>query len=88
MLIEHGVEIDSLNSGHESPLHVASGHGNKEMLELLLSHGANMERRDREGRTPLLTAASSGHSGVMKHLLTAGAVARYILSSHLTMLIT
>ena len=50
VLIEHGVEIDCLNSAHESPLHVASGHGNKEMLELLLSHGAGMERRDREGR--------------------------------------
>ena len=50
VLIEHGVGIDCLNSAHESPLHVASGHGNKEMLELLLSHGAGMERRDREGR--------------------------------------
>ena len=72
-MIEHGVEIDSLNAAHESPLHVASGHGNKELLELLLSHGAGLERRDREGRTPLLTAASAGHSGVMKHLVTAGA---------------
>ena len=52
-LLQCGAKIDAASPGGTTPLIMAAGYGNREMVRLLLEHGASADSRDREGRVAL-----------------------------------
>uniref|UniRef100_A0ACD5TDH6 Uncharacterized protein n=1 Tax=Avena sativa TaxID=4498 RepID=A0ACD5TDH6_AVESA len=67
-LLDHGANQDKANHDGFSPLHVAVGSGDCEMVELLLAKGAYVDPIASCG-TPLHFAATQGQGGTMKILL-------------------
>jgi cytohesin len=58
-LLDHGAEINAKETYNGlTPLHVATGVGNKEVVDLLLARGADIEARDYAKATPLHWAAA------------------------------
>jgi ankyrin repeat protein len=57
----------------QTPLIVASQHGCKAIVELLLKAGSNIKHKNQQGETALLSAAQEGHVEVVKVLIAAGA---------------
>jgi ankyrin repeat protein len=53
LLLGHGVDINVLDNGHATPLHLASSCGLLEISQVLLDHGANANTEDVHGQTPL-----------------------------------
>mmetsp|Transcript_25912 Transcript_25912/g.45686 ORF Transcript_25912/g.45686 Transcript_25912/m.45686 type:complete len:878 (-) Transcript_25912:91-2724(-) len=72
-LVELGanVNVTTKYSG-KTALHIASLHGQIDLVSLLLSRGANIEASD-DGKTPLAMACITGKLGVMNLLLDKGA---------------
>ena len=64
------VDINSINSAHETPMHIACAYGHREIVHLLRSHGADMYRRDCYNNTPIHRAVSSGHGSIANSLIT------------------
>eukprot|EP00928_Gymnodinium_smaydae_P064795 TRINITY_DN48057_c0_g1_i1.p1 TRINITY_DN48057_c0_g1~~TRINITY_DN48057_c0_g1_i1.p1 ORF type:complete len:404 (+),score=83.10 TRINITY_DN48057_c0_g1_i1:64-1212(+) len=61
-LLEEGVSVNARGAnGGWTPLHVAAGQGNSEIVEMLLAHDADAGARDGDQRTPLAWAEFSGH---------------------------
>ena len=56
-----------------TPLLIAAGEGETEMIQLLIGKGAHVDIGNRDGRTPLMEAAFYGHHEAIKVLLAAGA---------------
>jgi ankyrin repeat protein len=54
-------------------INLASYHGRREIIQLLIEHGATVNGRDQNGSTALMWAAQQGHFEVIKILLAAGA---------------
>ena len=52
-LLDAGADVDRADPGTMTPLMMAAGYGNREMVALLLKHGANPRVTDREGATAL-----------------------------------
>jgi hypothetical protein len=74
LIVEHSQDVDALGfDKKETPLHVASRHGNVEIAQLLLEHGANVKAQDDDECTPLLLASQCGHVEVALILLDHGA---------------
>ena len=67
-LLDHGADIN-LVSGGDTPLNAATAHGNKAMVELLLSRGAEVNARVTTGGTVLHTAVENGFQAVAETLL-------------------
>ncbi|KAJ3112979.1 hypothetical protein HDU96_003940 [Phlyctochytrium bullatum] len=69
------VDINSLNSNLQTPLHIAAGAGHENFVELLVDHGANPNIRDDAGDTPLHILVRNVNNPVcaIKKLLSAGA---------------
>jgi len=61
--------VFSKDNYHRTPLHVAAGAGNKEVVALLLTNKAEVDAKDTTLRTPLLNAAENGHGDVVDLLL-------------------
>lgn len=84
-LIETDISLIHACDRHgATPLHIAAGEANEEMLEWLLAHGANVNKRDREEYTPLDRAALAADPrndmaqwlpAIARRLLDAGAEA-------------
>jgi ankyrin repeat protein len=72
LLVAKGADVNATVEGGYTPLHVASGLGNAEMVSFLLAHGADANAKDRRG-TPLSAAVVQGHLEVVKLLLAHGA---------------
>lgn len=73
-LIQHGAEIDSLNSDNNTPLVLASNSNKKvPILKYLLKKGANANAHGRNGTTPLLESAASKNLTGLKLLIDSGA---------------
>lgn len=51
-----------------TPLIVAAGDGNLEILRALLAEGADLFAEDKGGRTAYLTAAAEGHLSILQEL--------------------
>ncbi|MEE6485606.1 hypothetical protein FKM82_014347 [Ascaphus truei] len=54
---------------HSTPLHLAAGYNNLEVVEYLLQHGADVNAQDKGGLIPLHNAASYGHVDVAALLI-------------------
>ncbi|XP_048558689.1 ankyrin-1-like isoform X2 [Triticum urartu] len=67
-LLDHGANPDKSGPGNRTPLHMAVGQGNCEIVKVLLSKGADVNCYSDSG-TPLHIAAVFGLDGAMKILL-------------------
>src|SRR2546421_5314690 len=65
--------LNASDTDGNTPLHVAAGYGQKEMVALLLSHGANVNARRNNGATPLHIAAHHGNAEIIELLAAHGA---------------
>ena len=73
LLLRTGAELTARADQGFTALHIASGRGRVQVVDLLLSAGADLEVRDSHGYTPLLTAAQRGQVEALQRLLAAGA---------------
>lgn len=60
-VIEHGCDIDILDSYKHTPLHLAALEGHTKVCEMLISAGCNTKVVDNQDRTPMHWAAFGGH---------------------------
>ncbi|KAK9106580.1 hypothetical protein Syun_022591 [Stephania yunnanensis] len=70
-LLSNGVDPNSRDYDHRTPLHVAAAEGLYLMAKLLLEAGASVFLKDRWGRTPLDEARSSGNNKLTELLEVA-----------------
>ena len=56
LMLEHGLDVNSLNAGDETPLWWAAKNGNLDVAKLLLANGAFVDVQEKRGRTPLMAA--------------------------------
>lgn len=66
-------DINTVNSSHETLLHVAAENGHLPIVELLIRKGARLDLQDNKGHTALHGAASRGHTEIVRALIQAGA---------------
>lgn len=72
LLLEKGVNVNSLDSGGYTPLYKAAMHGNVEIVNLLIKHNANINQKS-NGWTALHIAAKRGFTETVRLLLKRGA---------------
>lgn len=72
-LVNRGMDVNSVDPGGNSLLHVASRNGNDALIAALLKQKANPNARNRVGDTPLALAAYSGNMAAVDALLAGGA---------------
>ncbi|HEU5230302.1 MAG TPA: ankyrin repeat domain-containing protein [Ktedonobacteraceae bacterium] len=68
LLVEHGSDINTLDSYHWTPLHHAAYSGNMATVELLLAKGAKLDVRDNKGQIPFDIARERNHHDVAARL--------------------
>ena len=73
ILIEHGANVEAMDSDQLTPLHLAAKFGLSTVTSILTSHGANTTDVKKNRRTPLYLAAKSGHTDVVSVLVKQGA---------------
>ena len=72
-LLAQGIDPNKRNERQETPLHLASIHGLRNIAHLLLANKTtDPSTKDFAGKTPLYCAAASGHFAIVKELVTAG----------------
>jgi len=60
-LVKNGEKLcHAVDEAGETPLHIASGHGNLEAVKILLDHGASADAQNLELETPMHLAAQKG----------------------------
>lgn len=62
-----------VNKHGETPLHLASGAGNIDIVSTLCTYKAVLDAMDKRGDTPLYWAARHGHMEAVQHLCSKGA---------------
>ena len=73
-LIAKGADINELGANGYTPLHVAVGKGNVEMVRFLVGQkGANVSAQDEQGNTPLYYAVKNKNLELVRILLQHGA---------------
>ena len=72
-LLDRGSDIEELNNGEETALHVASRTGNPEAVLALIDNGADIEAVDNYDYTPLHLASFYGHNEAVLALIDNGA---------------
>lgn len=60
MLIEAGADVNVVQHGGFTPLHLACQHGNIDLIIILLEQGASVEARNQNGETPSDLALQKG----------------------------
>ena len=75
LVLDHGgVDVNG-NAPNHSPLLIAAGQGNEEIVDLLLScETIEPDVKDSRGGTPLIYAAEAGHTRIVELLLDHGGV--------------
>ncbi len=73
LLVEHGAEVDQLDSRSKTALIHAAQHGHTEVVSLLIQAGAGVNLASQNGRTALIQASQNGHTNAVKVLLRSGA---------------
>lgn len=71
-VIGMGVDVNYSVDGWTA-LHSAAGHGNLDMVSLLVAHGAVVNAQNFRGETPLFAATYGKHKKVVEFLLKHGA---------------
>ena len=71
-LLAEGADVNVKLKNKGTPLLIACGKGNKEIIELLLARGAETDVKDNYGRTPLHLLALSGNTDIIKLLIAKG----------------
>lgn len=72
IVVGMGVDVNYGVAGWTA-LHSAAGHGNMDMINLLISHGANVNAQNAVGETPLHGAAYGKHKKAFELLVKHGA---------------
>jgi ankyrin repeat protein len=73
VLIAQGVDIESRNGYHNTPLYEATYNNQVDIVKLLLERGANLSAECHESREPLLIATIQNHISIAELLLAKGA---------------
>ncbi len=73
LLLDAGADPNVTQAGGWTPLHQASAHGRKELVELFLSHGAAVDAKSDDNRTAAEMAEAKGHKEIQALLEQAGA---------------
>lgn len=80
--LSNGIDPNSKDYDHRTPLHVAASEGHYIMVKMLLEAGASVFFKDRWGRTPLDEGRVSGNKKLIKLLEEAKSVQLSEFSSH------
>ncbi|GMY24802.1 potassium channel SKOR-like isoform X2 [Fagus crenata] len=70
-ILSHGIDPNSRDYDHRTPLHVAASEGLYVMAQLLLEAGASVFSKDRWGNTPLDEGRMCGNKNLVKLLENA-----------------
>lgn len=77
LLLKKGADVDEENSHifatGETPLFMAAGEDNEELIKFLIKNGANVNTKSKEGKTPLSIAVEEGHTKIIELLKSNGA---------------
>lgn len=68
-----GLDLNDLDCGAQTPLHIAAHEGMMSVVESLVQLGANIDIRASNGTTPLYVAARKGHADIIRYLHKKGA---------------
>jgi ankyrin repeat protein len=68
-LVYRGADVNRKDNFNDTPLHLAAKHGNRQVVELLLSHRANAGAMNLSHRTARQVAQDMGHSEIEELLL-------------------
>jgi ankyrin repeat protein len=73
-MVENGAKINVRRAYGYTPLMIAAGRGDLEIVKILVNHGAHLNPRDRDDRkTALVMAYTNGHYDVADYLINQGA---------------
>ena len=70
VIIHQDIDINSINSDYETPLHLACVLGHKYIARVIISSGGNMYKRDMYNNAPIHRALSQGHIDIVDSLIT------------------
>jgi ankyrin repeat protein len=68
LLLDAGASVDACQQGGFTALHAAAGHGNDQLVELLLAHGADASRPADKGELAADLARAAGHAALANRL--------------------
>jgi ankyrin repeat protein len=71
--LDHGLQVDVLDSDRNTLLMLAAYHGQEETVAMLLERGANPDIRNVRDQSPIAGALFKGEDAVVVKLLAAGA---------------
>lgn len=69
ILDKHSIDVNCLNSDHETPLHLSCALGYIDIVRFLMSCGANMYIRDSFNNAPIHRAVAKGHNSIVEFLI-------------------
>ena len=70
IIVKQVIDVNAINSNHETPLHVACVLGYKLIARIVVSNGGDLYKRDCYNNTPIHRAVSKGHADVVDSLIT------------------
>ena len=70
-LMAKGVDINLVNAGKETPLHLAALYGKSEVCDKLIQNGANIYAKNNTGMFAITYAASRGYIAIVQKILSA-----------------
>lgn len=69
VLLKAGADVDAIDDGRESALHLACVGGHVHVVETLIEYGATMDILDAHGRSPAHVAVASGYVSILDFFL-------------------
>ncbi|KAI0097525.1 ankyrin repeat-containing domain protein [Nemania sp. FL0031] len=70
-LLRYGYEVNSVNTDHDAPIHIAAMNRARDMINFLVQHGANIKATNARGETALLLSAYAKDIDSAKLILKA-----------------
>ena len=70
VIIHQDIDINSINSDYETPLHLVCVLDHKYIARVIISNGGNMYKRDMYNNAPIHRALSQGHFDIVDSLVT------------------